>query len=72
MNAGSSIYCGQFKPLTPQEIRSFLALYILQGLSPSPHIKMKVVPLTIKVAQGRFLKERQALILVVWPFSGQK
>jgi hypothetical protein len=41
MNAGSTVYEGQFIPFTPQKIRSFLGLYILQGLSPSPQIKMK-------------------------------
>jgi hypothetical protein len=35
---------GQFKPFTVIEIRQFLALYILQGLSPSPQIKMKFKP----------------------------
>jgi hypothetical protein len=52
MNAGSSIYAGQFKPFTPQEIRRFLALYILQGLSPSPQIKMKFVPQAVDKING--------------------
>jgi hypothetical protein len=52
MNAGSCIYSGQFKPFTPLEIRSFLALYILQGLSPSPQIKMKFVPQALDPING--------------------
>jgi len=31
----------EFQPFTPVEVRQFLALYILQGLSPSPQNKMK-------------------------------
>jgi hypothetical protein len=41
---GSSFYKGQCKPFTAIEIRQFIALYILQGLSPSPQIKMKFKP----------------------------
>ncbi len=52
MNSGSCINSGQFKPFTPQEIRSFLALYILQGLSPSPQIKMKFVPQALDPING--------------------
>jgi hypothetical protein len=41
MNAGTTFYQGSFKLFRPLEIRRFLALYILQGLSPSPQVKMK-------------------------------
>ncbi len=41
---GSSNYKGQFKPFTAIEIHQFISLYILQGLSPSPQIKMKFKP----------------------------
>jgi hypothetical protein len=47
MNAGSTFYSGGFTPFTPHEINNFLALYILQGLSPSPQIKMKLVPQSV-------------------------
>jgi len=44
-NAGpGGIIYQDFKPLTPQEVKQFLALYILQGLSPSPQIKQKFKP----------------------------
>ena len=33
-----------WKPFSPVEVRQFIALYILQGLSPSPQIKMKFQP----------------------------
>jgi hypothetical protein len=52
MNASSSIYSGQFTPFTPKEIQTFLALYILQGLSPSPQIKMKFSPHTADPING--------------------
>jgi hypothetical protein len=31
----------EFSPFSPQEIKSFLGLYVLQGLTPLPQIKMK-------------------------------
>ena len=42
INAGQlgGIY-PDFKPFSPQEVKQFLALYILQGLSPSPKVKLK-------------------------------
>jgi hypothetical protein len=42
-NAGKVVYsaAGGIKPFTPNEIQNFIALYILQGLSPSPHVKQK-------------------------------
>lgn len=52
MNAGSSIYSGEFKPFTPQELRRFIALYILQGLSPSPQVKMKFAPQAMDKING--------------------
>jgi hypothetical protein len=33
-----------WKPFSPVEVRRFIALYMLQGLSPSPQIKMKFEP----------------------------
>jgi len=30
-----------FNPFSPQEIKSFLGLYVLHGLSPSPQVKMR-------------------------------
>ena len=51
-NAGSTVYVGQYEPFTPQEIRRFLALYILHGLSPSPQIKMKFVGQAIDPING--------------------
>jgi hypothetical protein len=52
MNAGATFYQGSFKPFTPLEIRWFLALYILQGLSPSPQIKMKFLPQSVDRING--------------------
>jgi len=34
----------EFKPFTPMEIKQFIGLYILQGLSPSPQLKLKFHP----------------------------
>jgi Transposase IS4 len=44
-NAGnpSHIY-PDFKPFSPNEVRQFIGLYILQGLSPSPQVKLKFRP----------------------------
>jgi hypothetical protein len=44
-NAGnpSHIY-PDFKPFSPQEVKQFIGLYILQGLSPSPQVKQKFKP----------------------------
>jgi len=52
MNAGSTFYSKGFTPFTPQEIRNYLALYILQGLSPSPQVKMKFVPQSVDKING--------------------
>jgi hypothetical protein len=52
LNAGSTIYQGTFVPFTPQEIRRFVALYILQGLSPSPQIKMKFLSQSMDPING--------------------
>jgi hypothetical protein len=52
MNAGSTLYQGNFVPFTPLEIQRFLALYILQGLLPSPQIKMKFVPQSVDKING--------------------
>ena len=42
LNAGAeeSVY-PDFKPILPLEMCCFIALYIWQGLSPSPQVKMK-------------------------------
>ena len=44
-NAGAAggVY-HDWKLFSPMEVRQFIALYILQGLSPSPQMKMKFVP----------------------------
>ena len=34
----------EFQPFSPADIKQFVTLYILQGLSPSPQIKMKFQP----------------------------
>jgi hypothetical protein len=50
---GSTHYKGKFEPFTAIEIRQFLALYVLQGLSPSPQIKMmKFKPQSIDKING--------------------
>jgi hypothetical protein len=36
------LYC-DWMPFSPTEVRQFIALYILQGLSPSPKVKMNFV-----------------------------
>jgi hypothetical protein len=41
MNTGMAQYYKSFKPFTPYEYKQFIALYILQGLCPSPRISMK-------------------------------
>ncbi len=53
-NAGEVIYAssGGFKPFTPTEVRNFLALYILQGLSPSPQVKQKFQPQSVDPVNG--------------------
>ncbi len=33
--------CPEVTPFSPQEIKSFLGLYVLHGLTPSPQVKMK-------------------------------
>ncbi len=44
-NAGvSSRVYPDWKPFSPIKVRKFIVLHILQGLSPSPQIKMKFVP----------------------------
>jgi len=44
-NAGpGGIIYQYFKPFTLEEVKQFLALYILQGLSPLPQIKQKFKP----------------------------
>ena len=58
MNAGSTFYSVGFTPFTPHEIRSFLALHILQGLSPSPQIKMKFVPQSVDKISGNDMCSR--------------
>jgi len=55
---GSSLYKGQFKPFTAIEIRQFIALYILQGLSPSPQIKMKFNPQAVDKINGKDMCSR--------------
>jgi len=55
---GSSLYKGQFKPFTAIEIRQFIALYILQGLSPSPQIKMKFNPQAVDKINGNDMCSR--------------
>jgi hypothetical protein len=44
-NAGAAggVYY-DWKPFSPKEVQKFLALYIFQGLSPSPQMKMKFLP----------------------------
>lgn len=44
-NAGAAggVYY-DWKPFSPKEVQQFLALYIFQGLSPSPQMKMKFLP----------------------------
>jgi hypothetical protein len=37
----TSAGAGGFEPFTPNKIRNFIALYILQGLSSSPKVKLK-------------------------------
>jgi hypothetical protein len=49
---GSSLYKGQLRPFTVIEIHQFIALYILQGMSPSPQIKMKFNPQAIDKING--------------------
>jgi hypothetical protein len=49
---GPTLYKGKFEPFTVIEIHQFLALYILQGLSPSPQIKMKFKPQFIDKING--------------------
>ena len=34
----------EFHPFTPTEVKQFVALYILQGLSPLLQVKMKFMP----------------------------
>jgi len=45
MNAGQKggVY-PEFTPFSPQEIKHFLGLYLLNGLNPSPQLKMKFKP----------------------------
>jgi hypothetical protein len=54
MKAGSTLYHqkSSFTPFTPQEIRNYLALYIFQGLSPSPQIKMKLASQSFDAING--------------------
>ena len=58
MNAGSTFYSGGLTPFTPHEIHNFLALYILQGLSPSPQTKMKFVPQLVDKTNGHGMCSR--------------
>jgi hypothetical protein len=44
-NAGNPSYIyPDFQTFSPIELRKFIALYILQGLSPSPQVKLKFCP----------------------------
>jgi hypothetical protein len=43
MLANAGVAGGVYKD-SPKEVQQYLALYIFQGLSPSPQIKMKFVP----------------------------
>ena len=44
-NAGpGEIIYPDFKPFTLEEVKKFIAIYILQGLSPSPKIRQKFKP----------------------------
>ncbi len=53
-NAGEVVYASAqgFKLFTPTEVRNYLALYILQGLSPSPQVKQKFQPQSIGPVNG--------------------
>jgi hypothetical protein len=55
MNAGTAQYYKSFKPFTPEEYKQFMALYIFQGLCPSPRISMKFVPQSEDPIQGNDL-----------------
>ena len=56
LNAGAegSVY-PDFKPFTSLEIHHVIALYILQGLFPSPQVKMKFKPQHINPVNGHDL-----------------
>jgi hypothetical protein len=41
MNAGTPQLYQSWKPFTPDEYKRFIALYIYQGLNPSPRVSMK-------------------------------
>ncbi|CAB9519576.1 unknown protein [Seminavis robusta] len=52
-NAGDGGTCYRdFKPFNVKEIRQFLGLYVLNGLSPSPRIEMKFQPQHMDRVQG--------------------
>jgi Transposase IS4/SAP domain len=53
LNAGQPGYLyPDWKPFTVTEIKKFIGLYILQGLSPSPQVKMKFKPQSIDAING--------------------
>ena len=39
VDSGGLLY--KFEPFTPREIEKHLSLFIVQGLNPSPQLKMK-------------------------------
>jgi hypothetical protein len=44
-----------FKPFTHREMEQHMALYMIQGLNPSPQVDMKLVPQSIDPIQGNDL-----------------
>ncbi len=52
LNAGTPQYYPSWQPFTPDEYKRFLALYIYQGLDPSPRISMKFKPQSEDPLQG--------------------
>ena len=51
-NAGSTLYPGDFQGFTPFEIRNYIGLYMLHGLSPSPQVKQKFWPQSVDPING--------------------
>jgi hypothetical protein len=56
MNAGTLQYYKSFKPFLPDEYQQFIALYIFQGLCPSPRISMKFTPQSEDPIQGNDMR----------------
>ena len=45
----------EYKPFSPNQIKQFIGPYVLQGLGPSPQIKMKFKPQFIDPVNGNDL-----------------